>query len=408
MLWFDKLFIQEAKPALGRHSGSSGGSAGAEPNISYGGDTPTDTSKLWVKTDKPVTVDVSTELTYAEVTQVLEQVLPELHRLAGCVGVGKKIYLLGGYDGSNGTDTIFCLDTVTEELQLLDVTLPYTCYALSCAAIGSKIYVFGGGNRYTNACCFDTDTETITTLPSISTYTSNRGSAVVDGKTYVFGGLKEGSTGYDPNVYRVDIDGDVITQTKVGSYGGHSAYGQAGCSIGAKVYIIGGHTNGAGNLNTILCFDTETGTATTCPKTIPTKMYNVGCVSIGTNIYLFGGYTGSKSVNTIIKYDTVNETLETLTTQLSSSMNAMGCVPVDKHVYILGGAVEINLFFDGPLVPENVLKVIPQPETSEFSIINSDSIKVGVGVQKVYLGNKHGYGEEVEAALYKDGEWTTI
>jgi hypothetical protein len=60
------------------------------------------------------------------------------------------------------------------------------------------------------------------------------------------------------------------------------------------------------------------------------------------------------------------------------------------------------------VVESGTLCIIPKAEANIFPFINTDTVRAEIGVDKVFKGNENNEGEEVEAALYKDGAWTTI
>ena len=382
-----------------------------ELNIAYGDTAPISTSKLWVKTSKPSSVHVSGDaLEYDEIVPTLIETLQITRNIAGSATVGKKIFLVGGFRiADEKTDTIECFDTETNTTRILTNTLPLALSRPSCTSVGDKIYVFGGygSANQSSIYCVDTETETITTLPTKMPYAATTPYvAAIGTKIYLCGGSgapsdvfcfdtetgKMSSIGYIPKVY---YDGDAI-------------------AVGNKIYLMCGQNASAFN-HEIFCIDTETGITTTLHCSLPYGIRSAGCALVGTKIYIFGGYTkDGNALVTVYCLDVLNETIELLPTKLPCVNYGMACESVGKKVYILGGynGTErfntINEFVCGALIPENELRIVPQLEENTFYIINTDALKVEIGAEKILKGNEYGHGDDVEAAIYKDGAWTNI
>lgn len=105
-------------------------------------------------------------------------------------------------------------------------------------------------------------------------------------------------------------------------------------SIGSKVYLFGGYTKEA-YLNTIRVFDTVNNTLETLSVTIPKKLANMGVAVVGSDIYLFGGYSGSASTS-IYKFSTATNEIAQVAT-LSTALSSMGVAVMGSLVYLFGG-----------------------------------------------------------------------
>jgi hypothetical protein len=57
---------------------------------------------------------------------------------------------------------------------------------------------------------------------------------------------------------------------------------------------------------------------------------------------------------------------------------------------------------------DDTLRIRPSLTENLFNIINTDTAKIEIGVNEIYKGNANNEAEKAEAALYKDGAWTTI
>lgn len=97
----------------------------------------------------------------------------------------------------------------------------------------------------------------------------------------------------------------------------------------------------------------------------------------------------------------------------------MGTSVVGETIYLFGGVrddstTSFNTIqqFEGvtkvPVVDSGAIHIVPQLTENFFPFLNTDTVKAEIGVDSVLKGNADGHGEEVEAALYKDGAWVTI
>ena len=120
------------------------------------------------------------------------------------------------------------------------------------------------------------------------------------------------------------------------------AYQKAAAAVGTKIYLFGGYnssTSGAVYITSIKMFDTITNSISTLSAVLPTKAYGISAVTVGTKIYLFGGYTGSAYLNTINVFDTVNNTISTLSTTLYKGDYGIAAAAVGTKIYLFGGSM---------------------------------------------------------------------
>lgn len=396
-------------------------SGGAELNIAYGNTAPEDTTKLWVKTAQPqnITVDYNPDNT-VETVYGTSTVLPEKMDNVACGVVGDKCYFFGGASNAqDATNTIRVYDTDDGTLVTLPATLSIIANGPTCGVIGSKCYVFGGWRPpeyggpsvfLNTISVFDTETETLTTLPvTLPTGASLIACAVVGDKCYLFGGtIAEGRAN---TVIVFDADTETINTLPVTLPTG--ARGVACAVVGTKIYLFGGDT-GSGSLDTINVFDTDTNTITTLSATLPTAASQISCATVGTKIYILGGKTSSGWLDTINVFDAETETLATLTdaTLLQPLGNACsGQFGLDCYIFggcNTGGRVntiyQFNITF--PLAEGDVF-IHEDMLRNKFDLLTAPT-KVTVGVAAVSKGNASGYAENAEALLYDGAAWQPI
>ena len=392
-------------------------SVDASLNIAYGETAPADTSKLWIKANKPANVSVDSNLNIIEKIVTSNTHLPTSNSDMGYVAIGTKIYLFGG-SGIGSTQAICVFDTKTETITTLSTTLPIGHKSMGCAAVGTKIYLLGGyggeaSSTYLKTIyVFDTETEIITTLSAtLPAVCCNMGCVAIGTKIYLFGGNSTfGDSLNTINVFDTTTETISTLSTTL-----PTACKNMGCtSIGTKIYLFGGR--GKERLNTIYVFDTETETIRTLSTTLPTAYEMMGCASIGTKIYLFGGF-GGNSGNQINIFDTETETVTTSLTKLSSECISMGCVSVNNKIYLFGGKIgynsnmrldTISICYIAHQLAQGNIKIQSGSLTNKFNLINTKNTQIRIGVENVFIGNENNEAETANAFLFIDGEWKQI
>ena len=183
--------------------------------------------------------------------------------------------------------------------------------------------------------------------------------------------------------------------------------------IGNKIYLFGGYASTGKPINTITVFDTETEIVTTLSATLPSVLHNMGVGVIGNEIYLFGGTslsgTNSVKLKTIVVFNALNNTVKTLSVTLPSACSSMGSATVGTKIYLFGGYTtsRINTIYVFSVAFElatNNLLIQTTLISNLFNIVGG----IEIGVASVYLGNSDGNGETVEAYLYQNEAWTHI
>jgi N-acetylneuraminic acid mutarotase len=399
----------------GKASGGGGGGDLAF-NIHYGAEAPADTSKLWVKTSEPSKVVVAPELesagTGAELAPPVE--LATLSTASsgmytGAAAVGTKIYLFGGEDISYSIrDTIQCFDTETETLTTLSAKLPEGLRYISAAAIGTKIYLFGGDNYSCTRVrdtimCFDTETETLTTLSAkLPTARCGMASSVAGTKIYLMGGYLK-SWGKSDTMLCFDTETETLTTLSAKLPEPQSGHGSA--TVGAKLYLIGG--NNGSDIKTIQYFDTETETLTILSAKLPRADSGIPVAAVGTKIYLLG----NASSTTIMCFDTETETLTTLSAQMPQKLFGAPAVTVGTKIYLFGGNRSVGGIYDKILrfsaeleyiLASGTLHIITQTKGQLCVLVETSAFVWETGLAQLYKGDENDKPEPVEAYLYNE------
>lgn len=388
-----------------------------ELNIVYGDTAPEDTSKLWVKTEKPNGVIISPNAEKVEVggeqniTTLTDVALLTPLGSGACIAVGTKVYLFGG-KGSSESAKIQIFDTVANTVTYAPNDLPTATNTQGCVVVGKNIYVIGGDKTTKKVVMFDTETYEVSQPISYLTNEYRNFPCCV---------------AYDEKIYIISTNGSKVvtcfdtstnTETVLSTTSPDVRYGACCAVIDNMAYVLGGYNNG-GNISTIWRFN---------PKTIEfeelspsgaslTALKFSCCAAVGSKIYMFGGLdANSTQAVEIVCYDTEANSVEKLPLSLPTAMYRISCAAVGNKVYLLGGYggayfSTIQCFSSTQLallVASGAVQIVPNTENNIFALINTDTVKAEIGVDKVYKGNAQSIGEEVEAALYKDGAWTNI
>ena len=413
---------------------------GAKLNIHCSADTPpTDTSKLWVKTEtEPPAVIVSsvTETAdgvaggEAQITSIGTLDVGDMKFLASA-SVDNKIYLFGNNTGTDYWFDTFCYDIKTGQIEEVAGYTGTSMSGENFVSVGNNIYCFGGDTKDTTLSSqylryisiYNTEKHKVSpssaSLPYPMAY---MGSAVVGDKIYLFGGITD--SGALDTILCYDSATDKITtlEEKLPV----ACYGIGAATVGTKVYLFGGRSSSS-ILKTILCFDTKTENIEQLSATLPRGMYSTCTQAINNRVYLLGGLLGGyelgRATKNICCFDVDKGTVEQLTTKLPYPVakSESAVAGVGLAIYLLstsakeegsGTLVESNDMYKfealSMLLAENAIQIYPTLEKNMFRIVNTQTVRIDIGVKSVFKGNTENVGEEVEAALYQDGEWVNI
>ena len=267
-------------------------------------------------------------------TTVLSATLPKKESKPGATNVGNDVYLFIGDSDTNKTK-IYKFDTIAETSTLI-TTIPERTYGSPVRTIGTNIYTLGGSIKSNYK--FDTISNTVTKLAvrfeQAPLYSTN---AVVGDNAYIFGGNVSGD--YAKTIYKFDSVNETITKLSTLLPVSRSSVG--GSAVGTNIYILPGTSTGTG-YEEVWKFDTTTETLTTLnvswPKPVfQNKRNNYQPITIGTNIYVFGGDRSNNALDDIIIFDTTTETFRTSPAVLPYAVQDAAPVLVNGSVYLFGG-----------------------------------------------------------------------
>jgi hypothetical protein len=114
-------------------------------------------------------------------------------------------------------------------------------------------------------------------------------------------------------------------------------------SVGTNIYIFGGYNSSGGARNTIRLYDTVHNTVSTMPQTLPYVMQGAAACAIGTKIYILGGKAGALNTDTayteILCFNTETNDFEETDVSLPDGVGVIevGCSAVGNRIYMFGG-----------------------------------------------------------------------
>lgn len=380
----------------------SGG--GGELNIAYGDTAPEDTSKLWVKTTEPDSVEISPDFGYGEAVQTtgIKGDFPTSN--ITCED-GDYLYVAAG-------STLKKYNKKTLEF-VSDVTTlsgsPHTMAIFEGILYCESNYSEGGVDTYTYARLITVDLNTkisTTLLEKINYADSNL--IIYNNKVYLISGCyryRKSAYPYTSRIYTTNkiLVYDISTKTTEEiSYNYGSTYSGC-CLIGNNVFVFGGNgsNNEFVNRNDIIKVNLDTKTVTKRNAVLPIATYGMGVSNLGNYIYLSGG---QKTSRVVYRYDTINDTIERLNITLENARIYCATFFNGTELYLLGSnAIVDKLQINVPL-SSTKLKIISDWLNNQFAVINGSS-KVMIGVNKAFKGDENNKAKEVTAYVHDGVNW---
>ena len=377
-------------------------SSGAELNIHYGDTAPEDTSKLWVKTTEPESVEISPDFGYGEAIQTtgVKSGFP-----TGTVCVdGDYLYAVSEnyikkYDKNTFTFISNLVYVYKKNVYSILVHNGILYYM-------ERVYTQSGFNSYIRAKLYAYDLTTKEETVLKSDY--NRAGArlqLYNDKLYIFGG------GYNDNDSYIDVYGyDIYDiskntwETVMQYYISRSYYGCV--IIGNNTFIFGGHNfEGDTIYNSIYRINLDTKTVTKCNAVLPIATYDMGVSNLGNYIYLSGG---NKTSQIVYRYDTVNDTIEQVNVTLEHARATCATFFNGTELYLSGkNSIVDKLQIDVPL-SSTKLKIISDWLNNQFAVVNSSSARVMIGVNKAFKGDENNKAKEVTAYVHDGVNWHNL
>lgn len=381
---------------------STGGSSGAELNIHYGDTAPEDTSKLWVKTAEPESVEISPDFGYGEAVQTTG-VASGFPKGTVCID-GDYLYAVSeSYINKYNKNTFTFISNI---VYISNKNIYSILVHNGILYYMENVYTHSGFNYYYRAKLYAYDLTTKKETVLKSDYKRDRARLqLYNDKLYIIGG------GYMDNDSYPDVSGcDIYDiskntwETWTNSSLGGSYYGCV--IIGNNVFKFGGRTfKGNTIYNSIYRINLDTKTVTKCNAVLPIATYDMGVSNLGNYVYLSGGNNTSQIV---YRYDTINDTIEQVNVTLEHARATCATFFNGTELYLLGSnAIVDKLQINVPL-SSTKLKIISDWLNNQFAVVNSSSARVMIGVNKAFKGDENNKAKEVTAYVFDGVNWHNL
>ena len=296
---------------------------------------------IWLQTDKPMEkVIFDDKITAKENWDTITQYEPIPASFSDdsdtATSVGTDIYLFG-LGGSN--NQAYKYDTINNSYTEI-ANMGYNFLRGSATSVGTDIYLFGGYNSLRSCYKYDTLTDSYTKMTDIP-YDFYYGYAIAIGTDiYLIGGYSSDAYYRNGSItcYRYDTLNDSYTKMKDLPYYVISTE-TAVTSVGTDIYLIGGYySSRVSYLKYCYKYDTLTGESTSmyALSSASRDIYGCSATSVGTDIYLFG--SGDKYYKTsCYKYDTLTDKLTYMPSIPYTTSECLAINMNDNKIYLLDG-----------------------------------------------------------------------
>ena len=381
---------------------------GGELNVAYGDTAPEDTSKLWVKTAEPDSVEISPDFGYGEAVQTtgIKSGFPTSN--ITCED-GDYLYI-------NGSSKIEKYNKKTlEKVETTNIPgvdlMQVSNGILYCTR---SVYIDGNNQYQYRATLYAIDLTTNTETELKSGLEHLGGNLIIyNNKIYLIGGgyeyiYRSGGWNYTYPVSNKITIYDISTKIVENISYPYGHWYSRCCLIGNNVFVFGGRTRVNGgegdSYNQIIKIDLDTKTVTKCNAVLPIATSKMGVSNLGNYIYISGG---DKTSQIVYRYDTVNDTIEQVNVTLEHTRTACATFFNGTELYLLGSnAIVDKLQIDVPL-SSTKLKIISDWLNNQFAVINGSS-KVMIGVTKAFKGDENNKAKEVTAYVHDGTNWHTL
>ncbi len=292
-----------------------------------------------------------------------------------------KIYIFGGENETNMTDSIMIFDPETGNIVPAAVTLPFPVTNPTAATDGISTYVFGGETgvlvsveecapiRSRDLVIF-TPPDGIEHVADLFPYDLEGNAITYDGSYfYLFGNCMCGSKDVRRNVIRFD--------PKEREYEIYESLLPSNMSGGAAVwyedaaYIFGGKTDGNRTLDTVLRF-VPGKPVEILNAHLPEPVFKAGIALDGDIAYILGGQTEHGPTDAIRLFDMNERTFSKADNSLMEPRATRACVSIGDQIYLVGGDTQEGLFQS----IERVAFIRAEPDKEKWSYHRDDILLV--------------------------------
>lgn len=334
--------------------------------------------------------------------------------------IGTKAYIFGGVRNVNWVDTILCLDSETDTITTLDVTLPWAGAVRGSVAYeaGNKVYLLLGDpdGSTTSLFMFDANAGTMSGLSIALHHGSGYpfvARAYASAALIFFCGDDDITSG---SMYMLDMTSDKLTLMEGVTTPFSDRSPSYVTAINNVCYLFGGNHDDI--KTSIYKYDgtvSVTKISAQIPKDVASDLF---AVKVGSRVYMY-----NSDMTAAYYFDAETETVSSSPETFSFEM--LGVTDTRSAAAVSDGLVYIFTVRNNSgtpcyymlrhvvgdpyvSVPADTLLIHSGDTDKRFTVFDSSSIAVEIGVLAVYRGNENNVGERVEAALCQNGEWVNI
>lgn len=223
-------------------------------------------------------------------------------------------------------------------------SMPTARSQFAIGLVNNNIYVLGGRAEKINNECYNILSNEWITKANLSFPRDCLGSAVVGNKIYLISGLINGSSS-GGELISDNIAYDTETNTYITKTPIPTKRWNMGCvSVGANIYCLGGMTNSPGNEKTdkVEIYNTLTDTWSDGVN-MPLIVHSFMCCNVGSKIYILGGADNNGTVlKTVYCFDTITNSWSQKT-DIPINLWGAGCCTIENKIYLVGGLNGSNI-----------------------------------------------------------------
>lgn len=267
--------------------------------------------------------------------------MPFTSQSPGAAEAGGKIYLIGGSDWYNLNTSAFYDPAYNNWTMIKD--MPIYRASMGTVALGGKIYAMGGYvgkmGGYSigkSAVVYDPGNNTWSLIADMPIERSSMGTAALNNKIYVMGGVGGENGIYDAMPTCAVYNPATNTWNTTIADMPHSRYGTSAVELNGKIYVIGGQGSDDGFLNSSVVYNPTNDTWSSIPD-MPAGRARMSAVALNGKIYVMGGYAGGTyNFKSCVVYDPDTQHWSTITDMpITRALSAAAAY--NNKIYVMGG-----------------------------------------------------------------------
>jgi N-acetylneuraminic acid mutarotase len=254
--------------------------------------------------------------------------------------VEKKIYIIGGFDGSIPLTSVEEYDVSLDSWSIVS-HMDSARSQLELAVLNDKIYILGGTVNYpyptSTVLEYDPQMNSWESKADMLTARKNVTAVVLDNEIYVIGGLNM----TDQNVATVESFSPAMNSWETKSDMNFAKSSASASVLNGKIYVFGGFDQFE-PLSSIEEYDPNTNNWTVLESTIVARNLHTTAV-VGEKIYIFGGgaIPGVGISDTVEVFDPSTGSVTPLKS-MDYARAALASAAVDDKIYVMGGRLSDN------------------------------------------------------------------